>query len=404
MQAENILSSEKQTILIVDDCPENIKIINQILRDEYLITVATSGESALSHINSRLNIEPINTSEVKVASKADIVDNLSNSLSNTDQHLPDIILLDIMMPSMNGYEVCRQLKNNPKTSDIPIIFVTSKDAIEDEEKGFRLGAVDYITKPVSPSIVKARVKNHLLIKKQHDCLRNSISILHHKAEILQHKAELGMLAAGLAHDINNILFVAMMIENITYLIPDDLKEKSIIEEYIKRAFESLEMGREICHGFTNYLKDIGEEEMIHSFPPLLKPLDMFQRTFKVKLIKEIPSNLPYIKCKGSQIKRLVLNIFMNACQAVEANKKNGRIVIRAWSENERLFFSVNDNGPGIPANVLPHIFKEHYTTRKDGNGLGLGMVQKIINSHDGTIDCSTVIGEGTTFTISLPAI
>ncbi|MBF0229460.1 MAG: response regulator [Desulfamplus sp.] len=386
MQPDNMLSPEKQTILIVDDSPENIKILNQILRDDYLITVATSGDAAISHIKTRLN------------------DNSNNPPNtNTSQHLPDIILLDIMMPSMDGYEVCRQIKNNPKTSDIPVIFITAKDEVEDEEMGFKLGAVDYITKPISHPIVKARVKNHLLIKRQHDCLRNSISILHHKAEILQQKAELGMLAAGLAHDINNILFVAMMIENLQYLIPDDLQERSMIDEHIKRAIESLEMGRDICHGFTNYLKDIGEEEMVHNFPPLLKPLDMFQRTFKVKLIKEIPPNLPYIKCKGSQIKRLVLNIFMNACQAVEA-KKNGRIIIRAWSENERLFFSINDNGDGIPDHILPHIFEEHYTTRKDGNGLGLAMVQKIVNSHNGTIDCSTAIGEGTTFTLSFPVV
>ncbi|MBF0377847.1 MAG: response regulator [Desulfamplus sp.] len=401
MQPDNMLSSEKQTILIVDDSPENIKILNQILRDDYFITVATSGESALSHINSRLNIEPINIAEVKIASKTNIINNLSNSLSNTKQQLPDIILLDIMMPSMDGYEVCRQIKNNPKTFDIPIIFITAKDEVEDEEMGFKLGAVDYITKPVSPPIVKARVKTHLLIKKQHDLLLNSISMLQHRAEILQHKAEIGMLAAGLAHDINNILFVSMMIENLIYLVPDDLKEKSIIIDYVKSTMESLEMGRDICRGFTNYLKDIGEEETIQPFPPLLKPLDMFQRTFKVKLFRDISSDLPYLKCKSSQIKRVIVNLFINACQAVES-QKNGRITIRVWSENAQIFFSISDNGPGIPDHVLQHIFDEHYTTRKDGNGLGLSMAQKIINSHKGTIYCSTVVGEGSTFTFSLP--
>lgn len=372
---------EKQIILIIDDSPSNIKILNEILKQEYVITVATNGESALSRLN---------------------LDNIPDpGPLNIELPLPDIILLDIMMPGIDGYEVCRQIKSSRKTADIPVIFITAKDDIEDEEKGLQMGAVDYITKPVSPPIVKARIKNHLLIKKQRDLLQNSISVLQHRAELLQHKAELGMLAAGLAHDINNVLFVAMMIENLPDLIPDELHEKRLIKEHVKNTMESLVMGREICRGFTNYLNDLGEEERIQLFPPLLKPLDMFEKTFKVKLCREISSNLPYIKCKSSQIKRVIINLFINACQAVEGQSVK-RITIRAWSENGRILFSIKDNGPGIPDHVLPHIFEEHYTTRKDGNGLGLSMVKKILNGHNGTIACSTALDGGTTFTLSLP--
>ncbi|MBF0413172.1 MAG: response regulator [Desulfamplus sp.] len=144
---------KKQKVLIVEDSPQNIKIINEILKNDYIITAATSGENAISCL------------EVN--------------------ELPDIILLDIIMPGMDGYEVCRRIKRNKKTSDIPVIFITAKDDIEDEEKGFEAGAVDYITKPVSPSIVKARIKTHLLIKTQQDLLKESISILQHRAEMLQ---------------------------------------------------------------------------------------------------------------------------------------------------------------------------------------------------------------------------
>ncbi|MBF0468516.1 MAG: response regulator [Desulfamplus sp.] len=355
--------------------------MNEILKQDYIITVATSGERALSLLN---------------------ISDIAHTASPGQRHpLPDIILLDIIMPGMDGYEVCRQIKNNNETSDIPVIFITAKDDIEDEEMGFQMGAVDYITKPVSPSIVRARIKTHLLLKKQRDLLHNSISVLQHRTEILLNKAELGMLAAGLAHDINNILFVAMMIENLPDFISDDLQEKHIIKEYVKSTMESLTMGREICRGFTDYLKDFGEDEMVQPFPTLLKPLDMFEKTFKVKLCKDISSNIPYVKCKSAQIKRVIINLFINACQAVEG-QQNKRITIRAWSEKRRIFFSVQDNGPGIPEHVMPNIFKEHYTTRKDGNGLGLSMVQKILHSHNGTISCSTTAGEGTTFTLSLP--
>jgi len=379
---------EKQRILIIDDSPSNIKILNEILREEYIITVATNGESALARLSFH-NMPEHDSLDMKLPPQ------------DKNLHLPDIILLDIMMPGIDGYEVCRQLKSNKQTSDIPVIFITAKDDIEDEEKGLQMGAVDYITKPVSPPIVKARIRNHLLIKNQRDLLQNSISVLEHRAELLQHKAELGMLAAGLAHDINNILFVAMMIDNLPYMISDDLEEKAIIKEHVRNTMESLVMGREICRGFTNYLNDLGEEEMVQLFPPLLKPLDMFEKTFKVKICRDIDSNLPYIKCKGSQIKRVIINLFINACQAVEGQEIK-RITIRAWSESGHIFFSIQDNGPGIPDHALPHIFEEHYTTRKDGNGLGLSMVQRILKGHNGTITCSTAGNVGTIFTLALP--
>ncbi|MBF0467892.1 MAG: response regulator [Desulfamplus sp.] len=132
--------SEKKKILVVDDSPPNIKILNQILKEEYTVMVATNGEKALSI---------------------------------ADLHLPDIILLDVIMPGIDGYQVCLHLKSNDRTSDIPVVFITSKNNIEDEEKGFKVGAVDYITKPFSPPIVKARIKTHLMLKVQRDSLQEN---------------------------------------------------------------------------------------------------------------------------------------------------------------------------------------------------------------------------------------
>ncbi len=124
---------EKQTVLIVDDSTENIDVLNGILNDSYNIKFAKSGKMA-----------------IKIAEKFQ----------------PDIILLDIMMPEMDGYEVCEKLKLSPVTTNIPIIFVSAKDQELDEAKGFELGAVDYITKPVSPVIVKARVRTQLSLMDQ----------------------------------------------------------------------------------------------------------------------------------------------------------------------------------------------------------------------------------------------
>jgi putative two-component system response regulator len=124
----------KQSILVVDDTPENITILSDVLSHDYRIRVATSGEKALKIVYSD---EP-----------------------------PDLILLDIMMPGLSGLEICRRLKSNPDRRRIPIIFVTAMSSTEDEERGLELGAVDYITKPISPPIVKARVRTHLALYDQ----------------------------------------------------------------------------------------------------------------------------------------------------------------------------------------------------------------------------------------------
>lgn len=132
----------KQTVLVVDDTPENIDVMTGILGEEYRVKVALNGEKALE-------------------------------LANADPP-PDIILLDIMMPGMDGYEVCQQLKKDQTTNRIPIIFVTAMDEVKDEAKGFELGAVDYITKPVSPPIVLARVQTQLALYDQNRILEKKV--------------------------------------------------------------------------------------------------------------------------------------------------------------------------------------------------------------------------------------
>ncbi|MBF0377163.1 MAG: response regulator [Desulfamplus sp.] len=150
-------NTKKDTILIVDDSPENISLISSLLKGIYKIKVAINGKKAL-----------------QIASSNDP---------------PDLILLDIMMPEMDGYETCRHLKSDLKTAAIPVIFLTSKDQTEDEQMGLELGAVDYITKPVSPPIVCARVKNHLELSRAYKHLKAQAECLKDQAECLKEQAE-----------------------------------------------------------------------------------------------------------------------------------------------------------------------------------------------------------------------
>lgn len=140
-------TQEKPVVLVVDDTETNIDILLEILSDDYEVSVALDGESALE-------------------------------IAFEDQ--PDIILLDIMMPGLDGYEVCRRLKQREETRAIPVIFVTAKSEVADEAKGFDLGGVDYIAKPISPPIVKARVKTHIQLKLAQDALANQNQILEDK--------------------------------------------------------------------------------------------------------------------------------------------------------------------------------------------------------------------------------
>nr|HMQ13481.1 two-component system response regulator [Candidatus Competibacter phosphatis] len=153
--SDHSLYSERQTILVVDDTPDNIALLSALLKDRYKVRAANNGERALA-----------------IAA---------------GQPRPDLILLDIMMPGMNGYEVCERLKIDPHTADIPVIFLTAKVQVEDEEFGLRLGAVDYITKPISPPIVLARVETHLTLKRARQFLQDRNAYL--EAEVWRRSRE-----------------------------------------------------------------------------------------------------------------------------------------------------------------------------------------------------------------------
>jgi serine phosphatase RsbU (regulator of sigma subunit) len=144
-------AEEKKVVLVVDDAPANIQVVQSILKDDYRIRIATNGAKALE---------------------------LAKSLP-----APDLVLLDVMMPEMDGYEVCRRLKEIPETRDIPVIFLTGKTEAGDETHGLEIGAVDYIHKPFSPAIVKARVKTHLVLCEMREQLARQLKKINHELEM-----------------------------------------------------------------------------------------------------------------------------------------------------------------------------------------------------------------------------
>jgi serine phosphatase RsbU (regulator of sigma subunit)/CheY-like chemotaxis protein len=165
-------NTDRPVVLAVDDTPMNLEIVIGILTPEYQVKAATSGAAALRIV---------------------------------EKQLPDIILLDIMMPGMNGLEVCRKLKEDPRSADIPVIFLTAKDQTEDEAEGFELGAADYILKPVNPPILQARVKTHLALKQSMDALQKTSAALARAKKRMELELNVGrdiqqsMLPADIPH-------------------------------------------------------------------------------------------------------------------------------------------------------------------------------------------------------------
>jgi len=156
-------SPEPKTVLLVDDAPSNLQAANSILKDDYKVRIATSGAKAL---------------ELTSAKPA-----------------PDLILLDVVMPEMYGYEVCATLKSNPETRDIPVIFLTGQTEESDETRGFEVGAVDYIHKPFSPAVVKARVRTHLMLREAREQLARQLATINNELEMAR-QIQLSILPSG----------------------------------------------------------------------------------------------------------------------------------------------------------------------------------------------------------------
>lgn len=201
-------SDNRPTVLVVDDVPENLSLMTIVLKNDYRVKVANNGEKALRIARS---VPP-----------------------------PELILLDIMMPGMNGYEVCRELKADPATIEIPVIFVTARTDVDDEKQGLDLGAVDYITKPISRQIVLARIRNHLKLKKLNSDLAGLVAL--RTQELEEACNRLNALDAGsrdylrtISHELRT---PANGLLGIGQLALEEIEDKDLQSEYKELFFRS----------------------------------------------------------------------------------------------------------------------------------------------------------------------
>lgn len=372
-----------ETILIVDDSPRNISLLNSALMEEYSVKVATSGIQAL-----------------KICRTMTV----------------DLVLLDVMMPEMDGFETCRRLQDHPDTQGIPVIFVTARDNLEDESEGFACGAVDYITKPIRAGIVRARVRTHLDLYNQNRALEHLV--VERTAQLVQQqKLEgIGTLAGGMAHDINNLLT--------PIFITAEMAHKQL------EADHPVQRKLTLIHQSARRIKDLVSKIMLFSrmHAHEREPLDVnvvirdFMSILRRTIRENIIFNVSYtdasciILADRSHLEQVLVNLAVNAQDAIS---NSGNISITSstvyLSEHDvaalpglfpghHVKVSFSDDGCGMELAVKQKMFEPFFTTKSAGKGTGLGMstVYGIVKMHAGYIGVESTIGSGTTFSLFFP--
>ncbi len=405
----NLLSS---SILVVDDNPTNLKVLFDVLQDyNYKVTIAKNGENALR--------------------KAQLTQ-------------PDLILLDVLMPGIDGFETCRRLKANEQTRSIPVIFMTALSETVNKVKGLKLGAVDYITKPFDHDEVLARIQVHLDLKAA-------------QLKLIQEfgQSTLGQLVAGIAHEINNPVnfvygnldYATEYHQEIMHLLelyerhyPDphpEIKEweSQIDLPFLKKDYfqllDSMKIGAERIKGLVISLRifsrlDQSEYKLANLHEGVESIFNLIEHRLQEKpyrpaitVVKNY-ADLPLIRCYPAQLNQVLMNLLINGIDAIdtkcsvepqEEEKKNTRPQLRITTrlkeqENRRYAqIQIADNGGGISEAVQQRMFEQFFTTKKMGKGTGLGLAiarQIIEEKHHGTIAYHSELGKGTEFTLLIP--
>jgi signal transduction histidine kinase len=364
---------DKKKILIVDDIPSNIQILAEAMRNDYQIIFATTGEEA-----------------IKIAMA---------------EQPPDLILLDIMLPDIDGYTVCRHLKNESTTRDIPIIFITAKSEETDETRGFEYGGVDYIIKPFSIPIVKARVQTHIELKRKRDMLKEMADRLE---QLNQTKNKfLGIAAHDLRSPLGSVRgFSRLLIEELSGQVsPDQQEFLDIIYQQSNHMLALVDDLLDVA------VIESGKLDLRIQKDNIIEMIEKRIRLFQHKLNKKHIDlstrfdNIPEIAFDRIRISQVMDNLLSNA---IKFSPENVKINVNVHQLEDRVRIDVIDEGSGIPLEHQPYIFGAFQKFRKTNagseksTGLGLSIVKRIIEAHDGSIRVLSEPGKGTTMSFTLP--
>jgi signal transduction histidine kinase len=422
-----MIDSSSSFVLIVDDNPTNLSILSKTLKSaNYKVRMAVDGEEALAMV--------------------------------AYAH-PDLILLDVQMPKIDGFETCRRLQADPATQGIPVIFMTALADTENKVEGLSLGAVDYITKPFEPQEVLARVRVHWRLKQLTDTLEQRVTertdqLQKAQLQLVQQEklSTLGQLVAGVAHEINNP--IGCVVGNVS-AVQDSINDLFGLIDLYRQHFPEpgpiieaeldtidLEYLREDLPKLVKSMKDGGDRIVSIS-----KSLRTFSRADSDKKQKfnlaegidstvlilrhrlkandrrpaiEVIANygdVPAIDCFPGQLNQVFMNIIANAIDALDAaclgrtwaelEADPGRIIISTSRsiDLKTVSISIKDNGSGMSESVKSRIFDHLFTTKEVGKGTGLGLAiarQIVVEKHQGAIIVNSTLRKGTEFVLELP--
>jgi len=391
-------------VMVVDDNPKNLQVLGSLLKENnYRVAVARDGKQVLEYLKTRQ---------------------------------PDLILLDVMMPGINGFDVCKTIKSDTRTQEIPVLFITALADTDNKLEGFEAGGEDYITKPFFKEEVLARV--NVLIERQEakKALVQSNAKLGDWTRTLEQKvrartlklqqvqshivmqekmASIGQLAAGIAHELNNP--INFIYTNFVTLQNNFKSLKKIIKNYqaLAEKFEMTQAHAELIEtirkqenemhldfvlndlgtlfdetregfkrtsGIINSMRDFSRAEHTQDFALFdvnsgIKDTLVIARN-EYKYYCEIDTDfgqLEPVECIPQQLNQVFLNIIVNAAQAIRSQDQRGKgvITIQTIMKEDKINCTISDNGPGIPDKIKTRIFEPFFTTKEVGQGTGLGL-------------------------------
>jgi signal transduction histidine kinase len=404
-------------VLIVDDNPTNLSILSQALKSAGLsVRTAEDGESAIELIARKP---------------------------------PALILLDVQMPGISGFEVCQRLKADPKTQNIPIIFTTALADTESKLKGLSLGAVDYIPKPFEQEEAIARVRVHLQLKQLTDQLEQRV--VEAQLQMVQQEklSMLGQLMAGVAHEINNPIgciasnmnpaqeYVAELAQVLKLCqhhqnhLPNDIQaamadiDLDFALEDLPKLLTSMKVSTERIKEISVSLRNFARADTVTSVAVDLHEglnntllilhhrLKALGQRPEIRVIQEY-GNLPKVQCYPGQLNQVFMNILANAIDALEEAWEHQRgidsyvptlTITTELALPNSVKIHIADNGSGMTEAVKEQIFDHLFTTKDVGKGTGLGLAiahQIITGKHQGSIAVTSSPEQGTEFVITLP--
>lgn len=395
-QNSSVSNSENQAIVLaVDDNPRNLQLISSLLNQNgYKVVVASSGENALKYLSIKR---------------------------------PDLILLDVMMPGMSGYEVCEKVKQTPSLADIPIIFLSAKSDLNDIVKGFKLGAADYISKPFKGEEVLARLRTHIELSRSRAALERKSAELSRLSQELEQKnkiitndaeqlrktlAEKDRFFSILAHDLRaplaGFLITTELLENnfrhfsaeetslfITTMSDSARQLNKLLENLLSWA--QLQLGTMTPKPENIYLSNLSDS--------VVKNHQNLASQKNLTIINQIPNNLQ-VYADYQMTHTILRNLLSNA---IKFTPRGGNITIQAQEEqNEMVSVAIADSGIGMSEETLERLFRLDTMVSRPGTegekstGLGLILCMDLALRNNGTLKANSILGKGSTFVLGLP--